>query len=90
MKDFRGTPIWVGDTVVYPTRHGAHVEMHEGVVVEIRHGQGDPNYCSTYMPLLGDKPPAVPYVAPQLTVKAKGRTRLSKLERIDRVTVIAA
>lgn len=35
MKDWRGTKIKVGQTVVYPSRQGSSLWMTEGVVVEV-------------------------------------------------------
>lgn len=35
MRDWRGTPINVGSTVVYPSRQGSTLWMNEGEVVRI-------------------------------------------------------
>ena len=35
MNDWRGTPIYEGDTVLYPVRHGSSQWMVEGVVKEL-------------------------------------------------------
>lgn len=32
MKDWRGTDVYAGDTVIYATRQSSSIHMHEGVV----------------------------------------------------------
>ena len=36
MKDWRGSPIKVGSTVVYPSRQGSRLWMSEGEVVSVK------------------------------------------------------
>lgn len=36
MKDWRGTPIKVGSTIVYPSRQGSRLWMNEGEVVGLK------------------------------------------------------
>ena len=36
MKDWRGTPIVVGSTVVYPSRKGSSLWMTEGTVIGLK------------------------------------------------------
>lgn len=44
LKDWRGTPIEVGSTIVYPGRHGSWIWMNEGEVISI--APREPKYFS--------------------------------------------
>jgi hypothetical protein len=76
-EDFRGTEIKVGSGVVYAQRKGSSLWMEEGTVVELTTQEG----------WHGGPYPAIKV----RKIKEDGSMseRISKLSRLDRVTVVA-
>lgn len=89
MKDFRGNEIKVGDTVIYPGRSGSTCWMNQAVVLEIQEGQGD--RWRRRLSLFDDPDDTrveLRYIPSRLTVRKPDSSRVSRIERIDRVAVV--
>jgi hypothetical protein len=83
LLDWRGNPINVGDTVVYPGRQSSLVWMNEGIVVEIKEKEISPYNKNTRL-VVGVKP---------LCESRHGRKRLKDSNRVvwpepNRLTVM--
>lgn len=78
LKDWRGTPIVVGSTVVYPGRGGSAMWLNEATVLEV----GEVDVYHLRVPRLK--------VQQTNTTGYSLNTGPSYLRAIDRVTVVAA
>lgn len=75
-QDWRGTPIEVGDTVVFPSRMSSSMWMSEGVVTAITEA----------LPLVNWEGKSFPQ-PPKIAVKSK-KTNRTVYPAPDRITVI--
>ena len=88
--DWRGTPIRVGDIIVYPTSASSSVTMHEARVAEI-----EEIITQKRLPTgeWSDFPQPILWVEhlrehTWAATRTETRERLTKLTRVDRVTVM--
>jgi hypothetical protein len=82
MNDFRGTPIQVGSTVVYPVRHGARVKMREATVNLIRCS------CGYFTARTGPSPAACLRPGSYLSLRVERDGKYLKLTNLTNVVVV--
>lgn len=81
MKDWRGTPIEVGSTIVYPGRQGSSVWVNEAVVLEVGERR-------RWQLLPGETEPALKVRRTHDTTGWRDLDKVSTVTAVDRVTVV--